>query len=117
MKTIILVEDDADIRDIFSLVLQADYQVITQMTGDQILQGEIAAPDLFVLDKNISGTNGLDLCRFIKGSEKYSHVPVLMLSASPDIKQSAKMAGADGAVEKPFSIHTLRNTISRHIML
>ncbi|PPL03090.1 response regulator [Parapedobacter indicus] len=114
-KRIVLVEDDPDIRDIFLIVLEKDYQIVALEDGARILQRNIGAPDLFVLDKNISGINGLDLCQFIKRSEKYSNVPVLMLSASPDILELAQEAGADGAVTKPFSIDTLCNVISTHI--
>ena len=113
MKHIVLVEDDAPIRDVFKMVFAGgDYKVIPLEDGESIINNEIDPPDLFVLDKQLSGMNGLDLCRFIRNSEKFKNVPVIMLSANPDIVKLAKEAGADNAVAKPFSIKKLRETIS-----
>lgn len=117
MKKIILVEDDAAIRDVFTLALNpVEYGVTAYDTGTKILQNEAEVPDLFVLDKSISGTNGLDICRYTKNSERYKHVPVLILSASPEIDRIAKEAGADNAIAKPFSLDILRYMIENYTL-
>lgn len=114
MKRIILVEDDASIRDAFEIIFSDDdCKITTLATGAKIMNEEVDAPDLFLLDKQMSGANGLDICRFIKNSTKFKHVPVLMLSANPDIKSLAAEAGADGAVSKPFSVKNLHETVDR----
>lgn len=78
MKKIVLVEDDAAIRDIFSLMLDAEkYQLKTYLHGTPILNSEVDTPDLFILDRNVSGLSGLNLCSFIKHNEKYRNVPVI----------------------------------------
>lgn len=66
---------------------------------------------LFVLDKSLAGADGLDLCRFIKSNSDYKDIPVVMLSAAPDIKSLAAEAGADGTIEKPFTLKGLREAI------
>jgi DNA-binding response OmpR family regulator len=117
MKHIILVEDDEAIKDVFEIVFgKGDYKLVTIENGNQIIDCEMEAPDLFILDKRISGTNGLDVCRFIRSSEKYKKVPVIMLSASPDIAILAKDAGADDAIAKPFSLKKLRETVSKYVL-
>lgn len=114
MKKIILVEDDEPIRDAFALALSNEnYDIQMYATGQAILQKEVAAPDLFVLDRNISGTNGIDLCRFIKSDDTYKEVPVLIMSAYPEVKEAAAEVGAAGAIIKPFILKTLRETISQ----
>jgi DNA-binding response OmpR family regulator len=115
MKKIILVEDDPAIRDVFHLALDSKkYEVLAYNSGEAIFRSDIAIPDLFMLDKNIAGTNGLDLCRFIKASHLYSRAPVVILSASPNIKELAKNAGADDIIAKPFTLQMLRDVIAKH---
>jgi len=116
MKTIILIEDDKAIRDVFFLALDpGKYEVSTFETGSVILESRLAVPDLFMLDKNIAGTDGLALCRFIKASEVYNHTPVIILSASANIREVAMAAGADDAISKPFTLKALRDIIALHI--
>lgn len=108
MKMIVLIEDDEAIRDVFNLSLRAWFKVVVFENSELILSNKADVPDVFVLDKNISGISGIDLCRFIKSSERYKHVPTYLLSAAPDIANAAQAAGADGFIEKPFSIKSLR---------
>lgn len=113
MKRIVLVEDDEAIRDSLIMAFRTSgYEIIELEHGARIVNGEIIPPDLFMVDKNISGMDGLELCRFIKGSEQYRNVPVLMLSANPDILQLAITVGADDALEKPFLLKKLREKIA-----
>jgi CheY-like chemotaxis protein len=115
MKTIILIEDDDGIRDVFSLGLSA-YNVLMYGNGDVIYRNETLVPDLFVLDKNISGSDGTDLIRFIKKSERYKHVPTLLLSAAVDIAHIANEAGADDFISKPFSLSRLREIVAKYAL-
>ena len=116
MKRIILIEDDRAIRDVFFLALDpAKYEVSSFDTGKAILENQLAVPDLFMLDKNIAGTDGLELCHFIKTSDVYNHTPVIILSATPNIKELAIAAGADDALAKPFTLKALREVIARYV--
>lgn len=116
MKTIILVEDDEAIRDSFELLVdKSKYQLQAYMNGRPILNNEIKDPSLFILDRNISGVSGLNLCHFIKYNEQYKGVPVIMLSATPDITTVAKEIGADAAIEKPFSIAEVKRIIAKYL--
>ncbi|MBW8687069.1 response regulator [Chitinophaga rhizophila] len=115
MKHIVVVEDDESIRFIFGIALKPGlYDLTLLATCDAIMNEEVEAPELFVLDKQLSGVNGLDVCRFIKSSGKYGHVPVILVSAAPDIFEHAREAGAEGALMKPFSLRDLRETVSHY---
>jgi CheY-like chemotaxis protein len=59
--------------------------------------------------------DGLDICRFLKKQFSTSDIPVIIISATVDIHQLAKAAGADAFIEKPFDIKTLLATIAEHI--
>ena len=116
MKRIILAEDDESIQDIVRLVLKDNsYQLIVYSDGNQLLDNSLELPDLFILDKQLPGVDGLEICRHLKKQPRTKHIPVIMLSASPTIKITAPDAGAEDAIEKPFKIRDLREIISKYI--
>lgn len=105
MKTILLLEDDPSIQDAMQLIFhEPDYQIIICSDAEEIISKNIRVPDLYLIDKQLSGIDGLELCRILKTREKNKSVPIIMLSASPNIKHLAVEAGADSALEKPFKI-------------
>lgn len=118
MKKIIIVDDDPAIQDAFSLIFSSeDYEITTYSDAGPLLNNTFSIPDLFILDKQLSGVDGLDLCRVIKERPDTKHIPVIILSASPDIYRLAQKAGADDVLEKPFRIKTLRESVSRQLRL
>ena len=68
-----------------------------------------------MIDKLLSGHDGLDVCRHLKNNPLTRHIPVIMVSASPDIGITAMKAGADDFVEKPFDLKYLLKVIERNI--
>lgn len=112
-KHIIIVDDDAAILDAVRLMLERKgYRVTTYGSGEPLLTGTFESPDLIILDKQLPGVDGLDICRYLKGQESTRDVSVLMLSASPQISRQAKAACADGYLEKPFKMQALRELVS-----
>jgi DNA-binding response OmpR family regulator len=115
MKKIIFADDDPAIQDVIHLILDDDYEVITLLGGEKLLNGDFEKPDLFLLDRQLSSIDGLDVCRHLKGTEATSHIPVIMISAAQNIAKLAKDAGADGVIEKPFQIRELRQLIAEQV--
>jgi DNA-binding response OmpR family regulator len=116
MKKIILIEDDVAIAETFSLALDPNqYELTCYDSGNPVLSRQISTPDLFIIDKNILGTHGINICRFIKLTKDYIGVPVIMISATPGIQAMAKEAGANDALEKPFTIKALREVVAKWI--
>jgi len=112
-KRILFVDDDPGIRDIVAVILsRAGYELEVKEDGTDILKNKFILPDLFLIDKQLSGINGLDLCRHLKQRKATSHIPVIMISASPDIAILSKQAGADTYIEKPFNVHHFLTVIS-----
>ena len=105
--TILLVDDEAPIRDMLAIALEAaDYNVLQAENAQQAHACIIDRhPDLVLLDWMMPGTTGLELLRRLKRDELTEKIPVIMLTAKAeeDSKISALDAGADDYVAKPFS--------------
>lgn len=116
MQKILVIEDDISLQSIFKKVLEsAGYEVEIQSNGSTILDNQFMIPDLFLLDKQLSGKDGLDICKHLKNQQSTKDIPVIMISANPDIAILSKNAGANGHIEKPFSKDYLLKTIKGHI--
>lgn len=116
MKKILIVDDDPGIQDAFRLVFPPDqFEVEIHSNGQMLLDGKYQVPDIFLLDKQLSGVDGLELCRILKAADETKFIPVVVLSASPHIRGPALAAGADAVIEKPFSLSELRRVISIHM--
>lgn len=115
MKKIIFADDDPSIQEVINLILEDDYKITTFSRGEPLMNNEFEVPDLFLVDKQLpGGVDGLDICKFLKNQEATRHVPVIVISASPNLRKLAREAGADDTIEKPFPITELRNLIAMH---
>ena len=105
--TILLVDDEAAIRDMLAIALEAaDYNVLQAENAQQAHACIIDRhPDLLLLDWMMPGTTGLELLRRLKRDELTEKIPVIMLTAKAeeDSKISGLDAGADDYIAKPFS--------------
>ena len=107
-KKIVVTDDDPGLQDIFRIILErAGYEVEVISSRKRILQNQYSLPNLFILDKQLSGFDGLEPCKFLKEQESTAHIPVIMISANPGISRMAKNAGADNYIEKPFDMTRL----------
>ncbi len=108
MPKIIVVEDEATVRDTLALNLRAEgFEVLTAQDGEEGLQlGRDEAPDLLILDLMLPKLDGLSLCRILR---RHSDVPILMLTArGTEMDRIAGLeTGADDYVVKPFSLGEL----------
>jgi DNA-binding response OmpR family regulator len=109
-KTILVVDDEAEIRRMLThLLSRAGFRVLEAEKGMVALRMvREHAPDLIVLDAMLPEVHGFEIARRIKNSERYRHIPIIMVSAvyrgwryAEDVKQSF---GVDHFIEKPFRI-------------
>jgi DNA-binding response OmpR family regulator len=113
---IIIIEDDNDLRTLMGLTLNSvGYQVKT-FAGEEVLEENTGAlADLYIIDINLGGKSGLELCKKIKALRKDGEAPVIIIiSAHPDAKQLAKDACADDTLPKPFTAKELLRKISEY---
>lgn len=109
-------DDDPGIQDAFRLIFErAGYEAEVLGTPSAVLSGTAALPDLYILDKQLSGVDGLDVCRVLKGRQETSHIPVIIVSATPNVGALAKDACADGFLEKPFRQRELLDLVAQHL--
>ena len=115
-KKILIADDDEGIRDILTIILEkAGYALEIKEDAGEILKNNFTLPDIFLIDKLLSGVDGLDVCRHLKNNPTTSGIPIIMVSASPDIGTVALKAGADDFIEKPFELSYLLKVIERNI--
>lgn len=115
-KKILITDDDEGVQDIFKLIFErAGYEV--QVFGEalSILENRFSSPDLFVLDRQLSGQDGLKVCKFLKSQNSTRDIPVIIVSATPGIGKLAREAGADDFIEKPFQIKDLLGVVEKWI--
>ena len=114
-KRILVADDDASITDALQLMLELEgYQVDIQTNGENIYKMNDNYPDVLLLDIWMSGHDGRDICRFLKQNPNTRNIPVIMISASRDVIGSAREAGADDFIEKPFERTELLKKIAAH---
>jgi len=106
-KRVLIVDDEAPIREMLSLALEmAGYQCLeaenAQSAHAQVVD---ARPDLILLDWMMPGTSGIELARRLKRDDLTSAIPIIMLTAKgdEDNKVLGLEAGADDYITKPFS--------------
>lgn len=103
---VLLVDDDADIRDVVGAMLEAVGLTVDPVTSaeDALERVRDTHYDLLVLDWNLPGMTGLELCRQVRREPHLSYMPVLFLTAHSSSKDivEAFASGADDYVAKPF---------------
>lgn len=106
-KTILIVDDEAPIRDMLRVALEmAEYSCIEAEDAQQAHSLIIdRKPDLVLLDWMLPGTSGIELARRLKRDEVTSGIPIIMLTAKgeEDNKVQGLEVGADDYITKPFS--------------
>lgn len=116
MKKILVTEDDPGLQDIYRIILErAGYVVAMYSNGNDLLQNNFELPDLFLLDKQLSGTDGLEICKFLKSQPSTQNIPVIIISATVGIQKLADAAGADDFIEKPFEKKYLLQILDKHL--
>jgi DNA-binding response OmpR family regulator len=99
-----LIEDDAGVSDALQMLFKtAGFQVTAYRNGNEILDNNFKIPDIFIIDRQLRGIDGLDICRFLKSNTESKSVPVIIVSASPVAVNAVALAGADVFIEKPFT--------------
>ena len=110
MKRVLLIEDDHDIAEAISYQLdKAGLNVKVARTGEEGLECARKGVDLVLLDLNLPGMDGLEVCRMIRRQTGTAHVPVIIVSARSDEvdRVLGLEMGADDYVVKPFSLKEL----------
>jgi DNA-binding response OmpR family regulator len=117
MKKILIIEDDLDILEITQIILEQEGYEIYAISDCNDIYHQLTEilPDLILLDINLPGFDGRDICEYIKSYNRLKHIPVVMMSANLDIEEIAKRCGADGIIKKPFDMVELAGTVAHYL--
>ncbi len=116
MPIINVVDDDENMRFLLKLILErAGYDVVEAESGEECLEKfDSIQPDLILLDINMAGINGWDVCKQIKERIPAILVPVSMLSGmetEEDLRKSFEYAHADAHLKKPIDRRKLLDMV------
>jgi DNA-binding response OmpR family regulator len=109
-RRVVLIEDEPDIAEAISYQLEkAGLQVRIARTGEEGLEAVRKGADLVLLDLNLPGMDGLEVCRMIRRQQTTAHLPIIIVSARGDEvdRVLGLEMGADDYVVKPFSLKEL----------
>lgn len=113
--TILIVEDNDDLRGELVATLSRDYNMIEAENGEVgVAQCRKFYPDLVITDIMMPIMDGIEMCRIIKSDEDISHTPIMVLTANSSIKSqidSFTIGGAEGYLDKPFDMTILRSHV------
>ena len=114
--TILLVEDDFDVREALVETLREEgYRVDCAGDGAQALEylRDGGRPGLILLDLMMPRMSGSEFRMVQKGNPVWSHLPVVLLSADGRMDEKARALEVDGAVKKPIDLDELLGVIER----
>ena len=110
-KVILVVEDNAQMREYIRFHLGSRYRLLEAQDGEEGLDlAQDYVPDLIVCDIMMPKVNGYDFCQSIKTTDSTSHIPVILLTAKNQIESRlfGLRMGADDYINKPFSMEELK---------
>ena len=103
---ILLVDDDPALRALLRATFEVADVAVVEAENAEVARRRIRAarPDVILLDVNMPGTTGLELCAELKSAPATRDVPIVLLTgADHGTTAAARKAGADAIVRKPFS--------------
>jgi len=113
LPKIIFADDNKTLlATIKSLLEMTGYEVHSSLNAKNIMELIHAkTPDVIVLDIQMNGVNGCELCKELKKENVTRNIPVVMVSANHDLEYKAGLCGADGFLSKPFGMEELISII------
>jgi DNA-binding response OmpR family regulator len=119
MDRILIIQDSPSVNAMLKFRLErGGFSVETAETGEEGVEKTKSCPyQLILLDYNLPGINGSQVCRILKGEDHTRNIPVLFMSAKDEEKlsQITKEAGADGYIGLPFEGKTFIEKITRFL--
>lgn len=116
--TVLVIEDNIDMRHYVKSVMSKDYHVLLACDGEiGIKKAAKFSPSLILCDIMMPGMDGFEVCRTLRACEQTANIPIVLLTACSLEEQKVQgyEEGADAFVQKPFNVRTLK-TIMRNLI-
>ncbi len=116
-KKILVVDDEPDILEFLQVILEEEgYEVLTSDKGEFLVQLHNGGlPDLILVDILLSGKDGREIVRHLRSQEETKQIPIIMISAHPSSEETAREAGANDFLSKPFEIDELLTKVAKYL--
>ena len=114
MKTILAIDDDIEIRTLFSNYLSKKYNLILTDTAEKGFEIALKIiPDIIILDLELPGVNGYEFCSQFRNNTSLNETPIVIISSKKgaNAHTMAYKLGADNYLEKPFDSGELKALI------
>ena len=116
-KRILIVDDEPDILEFVQVILEEEgYAVVTSDKGEYLeLLHNGGLPHLILVDVLLSGKDGREIVKYLKSQQETKSIPIIMFSAHPSAEETARGAGAEDFLAKPFDIDVLLAKLARFL--
>lgn len=117
---VLVVDDDAISAALFEHVLEQDFHITVAGTGQSALDLLTHQHfDLILLDMHLPDITGLEICKQLKASSVFKHIPIIFITGSQDqdIQLACWEAGCVDYIEKPIISATLFHRVRTHVEL
>jgi diguanylate cyclase (GGDEF)-like protein len=119
-QSILIIDDDSNIRDLLTVLLMDQAEVVTAADGATGLSmARDTNPDLIILDIQMPGMDGYEVCIQLKSESDLANIPVVFLTAQNDVKNEKRglEVGAIDYIRKPFSHDVVQARIRNHLKM
>lgn len=113
-ETLLVVEDNEDLREFLYHILSESFRVITAENGKEGMEkAEKFQPSMIISDVVMPVMNGLEMVKQLKATQGTSHIPIVMLSSKSSVEDMTEglLLGIDDYIPKPFSADHLKARI------
>ena len=102
---ILVVDDEPGVRGFLrDLLAEEGYEVVLASDGEEALGlAELENPEVILLDINMPGIDGIEVCKRLKAREETRYIPIIIITALDDRGFLAYLEGADDFINKPFN--------------
>jgi two-component system phosphate regulon response regulator PhoB len=111
---ILVVEDNSDLKEVLDYILEDEgHEAVFCPDGRLLTELSVIKPNIILLDHRLVEEWGSNLCIRLKSDNASKNIPVILMSAMPNLPEIAEQCYADAYLEKPFNIETIIDLIKR----
>jgi two-component system, OmpR family, response regulator len=113
---ITVIDDDNDLRSLLQIALRIEgFDVIAYANGAEYMEAMkgVEACDLYIIDINLGGISGFELCQYLKSFHKTQDAFIILISANAEVQQLSDEVKADDYLIKPFTQKELLQKINK----
>lgn len=116
--TIMVVDDAIVIRNVYSMFLQEEFNIITVENGyDAIAKIINVNPDMLFLDLDMPRLDGYKTCEIIRSHPQFKDLPIFIVSSNDNVidQSRCRLIGSNEYLIKPFTQKALHNTVKKYL--